>query len=231
MTELPYQTMAAIFKNKIPYNEKEHKLYFLGFFEECWTELIKRFMAEQGITRQQIIDLFYKLQQWRGFFVTFFLFFQVLCGELPEDRRDDVGIPALEEHQIARYLSAGVLFQREVNTVLLGGGGKDPDVLVDDLDVGNAGVVLHKLPEGLLAVVQLGLAAAHSFLHLVQYFFHGLLQHPGGELGSLHTEGNSALGDFFLHKSSSPFSSAIQVVVYQGRIVAVDGGRSVIQGS
>lgn len=35
ITELPYQTMAAIFKNEIPYNEKEHKLYFLGFFEEC----------------------------------------------------------------------------------------------------------------------------------------------------------------------------------------------------
>ena len=66
ITELPYQTMAAIFKNEIPYNEKEHKLFFLGFFEECWPELIKRFMAEQGITRQQIIDLFYKLPQWRG---------------------------------------------------------------------------------------------------------------------------------------------------------------------
>ena len=66
ITELPYQTMAAIFKNEIPYNEKEHKLYFLGFFEECWLELIKRFMAEQGISRQQIIDLFYKLPQCRG---------------------------------------------------------------------------------------------------------------------------------------------------------------------
>ncbi len=66
ITELPYQTMAAIFKNEIPYNEKEHKLYFLGFFEECWPELIKKFMAEQGISRQQIIDLFYKLPQAYG---------------------------------------------------------------------------------------------------------------------------------------------------------------------
>ena len=66
ITELPYQTMAAIFKNEIPYNEKEHKLYFLGFFEECWPELIKKFMAEQGISRQQIIDLFYKLPQTYG---------------------------------------------------------------------------------------------------------------------------------------------------------------------
>ena len=47
ITELPYQTMAAIFKNEIPYNEKEHKLYFLGFFEECYPELIKRFMEDE----------------------------------------------------------------------------------------------------------------------------------------------------------------------------------------
>ena len=160
-----------------------------------------------------------------------FLFLQVNCGELPEGRRDDVGIPALKEHQIAGNLAAGVLFQRKVNAVLLGGGGKGTDVLIGDLDVGNASVVLHKLPEGLLAVVQLGLVAGHSFLHLVQHFFHGLLQHPGGELGSLHTEGNGALGDFFLHKSSSPFSAAVQVVVHQGSVVAVDGGRGVIQGS
>lgn len=68
-----------------------------------------------------------------------------------------------------------------------------------------AGVVLHQLPEGLLAVVQFGLAAGHSFLHLVQHLFHGLLQHPGGELCGLHAEGNGALDDFFLHKTSSPF--------------------------
>ncbi len=129
-----------------------------------------------------------------------FLFLQVLCGELPEGRRDNVGIPALEEHQVAGYLAAGVLFQREVNAVFLGGGGKGPDVLVGDLDVGNAGVVLHQLPEGLLAVVQFTLVVGHAFLHLVQHFFHGLLQHSGGELGGLHAEGNGALGDFFLHE-------------------------------
>ena len=123
-----------------------------------------------------------------------FLFLQILCGELPERRRNDVGIPPLEKHQVAGYLAAGVFFQRKVNTVLLGGGGKDPDVLVGDLDVGNAGVVLHQLPEGLLSVVQLGLMASHSFLHLVQHFFSGLLQHPGGELGGLHAVGQRCAG-------------------------------------
>ena len=29
---------------------------------------------------------------------------------------------------------------------------------------------------------------------------HGPLQHPGEEFGGLHTEGNGALGDFFLHE-------------------------------
>lgn len=64
--ELPYQTMAAIFKNKIPYTPEKHKLYFLGFFEECYPDLIRRFMQEQGITKQEILNLFYKLPQWRG---------------------------------------------------------------------------------------------------------------------------------------------------------------------
>ena len=111
-----------------------------------------------------------------------FLFLQVLCGELTESHFDDVGIPPLEEHQVAGYLAASILFQCEVNAVFLGGGGKGPDVLVGDLDVGNAGVVLHKLPESLLSMVQLDLVAGHSFLHLVQHFFHSLLQHPAESL-------------------------------------------------
>ena len=79
--------------------------------------------------------------------------FSRFFAENPEGRRDNVGILALEEHQVAGNLVAGVLFQSKVNTVLLGGGGKGPDVLVGDLDVGNAGVVFHNLSEGLLAVV------------------------------------------------------------------------------
>ena len=37
--------------------------------------------------------------------------------------------------------------------------------------VGNVGVVLHQLPEGLLAVAQLGFVAGHALLHLIQHFF------------------------------------------------------------
>ena len=86
--------------------------------------------------------------------------------------------------------------------------------MVGDLDVGNAGVVLHKLPKGLFAAVQLGLVTGYSFLHLVQHLFHGLLQHPGRELGGLHTKDNSALGDFFLHIiTSSQFEKYSQYVM------------------
>ena len=94
---------------------------------------------------------------------------------LPNARPSRVGVsgryPVIPPIKLAGYLAAGVLFQSEVNTVLLGGGGKSPDVLIGDLDVGNAGVVLHQLPDGLLSVVQLGLVAGHALLHLVQHFF------------------------------------------------------------
>lgn len=62
--ELPYQTMAEIFKKEIPYNEKKHLCYMLGFFEECDCKLIKAFMLEQNITREQIIDIYSMLPEF-----------------------------------------------------------------------------------------------------------------------------------------------------------------------
>ena len=62
--ELPYQTMAKIFKKEIPYDEKKHHRYMLGFFEECSCRLIKAFMSEQNITREQIIDIYDMLPEF-----------------------------------------------------------------------------------------------------------------------------------------------------------------------
>lgn len=62
--EMPYTTMAAIFKDEIHYDEARHSTYFLGFFEECYPTLIKAFMAEQNITRQQILNVFLKLSKF-----------------------------------------------------------------------------------------------------------------------------------------------------------------------
>lgn len=56
--EMSYQTLTRIFTKEISYNKIEHQKYILGFFEECYPLLIKKFMNEQAITRQQVIDLF-----------------------------------------------------------------------------------------------------------------------------------------------------------------------------
>ncbi len=62
--ELPYQTMVKIFKKEMPYNPLKHKIYMLGFFEECSCKLIKAFMKEQNITRDEIIGIYNLLPEF-----------------------------------------------------------------------------------------------------------------------------------------------------------------------
>ena len=64
--EMQYPMMVAIFKNEERYDEREHEIYFLGFFEECYPKLIKRFMQEQDIKREQILSIYNKLPQALG---------------------------------------------------------------------------------------------------------------------------------------------------------------------
>ncbi len=59
--EISYQTLTKIFKNELPYNKEEHLRYFLGFFEECYPALIKKYMKEQSISRNEIIGIFKQL--------------------------------------------------------------------------------------------------------------------------------------------------------------------------
>ena len=40
--------------------------YFLAFFEECYPSLIKKFMAEQNITKDEILSVFYLLPPESG---------------------------------------------------------------------------------------------------------------------------------------------------------------------
>lgn len=56
--DISYQTLAQIFKREISYDLKNHQDYLLGFFEECYPSLVKKFMDEQSISRQQILDVF-----------------------------------------------------------------------------------------------------------------------------------------------------------------------------
>jgi hypothetical protein len=55
---MTYQTLTKIFKKEIPYDEPRHLGYLLGFFDECYPSLIKDFMREQNISKEQILDIF-----------------------------------------------------------------------------------------------------------------------------------------------------------------------------
>ena len=56
--DMPYQTLVKILRNELPYCKEEHQRYLLGFFEECYPSLMKKFMKEQSISRASIINLF-----------------------------------------------------------------------------------------------------------------------------------------------------------------------------
>ncbi len=56
--DMSYQTLAKILRNELPYCKEDHQRYLLGFFEECYPSLMKKFMKEQSISRASIITLF-----------------------------------------------------------------------------------------------------------------------------------------------------------------------------
>lgn len=60
--EMPYSVMTDIFKQVKPLT-KDLYCYFYGFFEECSPSLIKQFMGEQGISREQVLSVFHKLPE------------------------------------------------------------------------------------------------------------------------------------------------------------------------
>ena len=69
--------------------------------------------------------------------------------------------------------------------------------------------MLHKLPEGLLAVPELRIILV--LFHIRQHLFHGLLQELGGHFTGLHTKRKGFLRDFFLQgvhlRSPLPYRS------------------------
>lgn len=58
--EMNYEELVGILKQRIAYNPKIHRRYILGFYEECSPHLMKAFMKEQQITREEIIELSHK---------------------------------------------------------------------------------------------------------------------------------------------------------------------------
>ena len=64
--EISYKELADIFKNKVIYDENKYRKYLLAFFEMCYPSLIKKFMVEQNITRNEILNIFNKLPKTYG---------------------------------------------------------------------------------------------------------------------------------------------------------------------
>lgn len=62
--ELNYEEISKILKKEISFDDSKHIQYFLGFFENCRPALIKKFMMEQGISRQQIMDVSERLAKF-----------------------------------------------------------------------------------------------------------------------------------------------------------------------
>lgn len=64
--EISYITLKNIFKDVTLYDREKYMKYFLAFFEECYPSLIKKFMAEQNISRSEILSVFYLLPPESG---------------------------------------------------------------------------------------------------------------------------------------------------------------------
>ena len=64
--EISYITLKNVFKDVSLYNKEQHMKYFLAFFEECYPSLIKKFMAEQNISKDEILSVFYLLPPGSG---------------------------------------------------------------------------------------------------------------------------------------------------------------------
>ena len=68
---MTYQNLTKIFKKKISYDQKLHKGYLLAFFECVYPRLLKNYMAEQNISKQEILDVFNLLPQDLGEIMVF----------------------------------------------------------------------------------------------------------------------------------------------------------------
>ena len=69
-----------------------------------------------------------------------------------------------------------------------------------------------------------------AFLNFLQELLYGLFKHLLAHFGPVDDQGHGFAGYFFLHLTPPSLTVPVHVVLYQGRIIIADGGRSVIQG-
>lgn len=60
---IPLEILAGIFHGNPDYRLKDYDVYLLGFFEECSPDLIHKFMKENSISREEILNIFYQLPE------------------------------------------------------------------------------------------------------------------------------------------------------------------------
>lgn len=60
--ELPYEEIIKVFKGERVLTDAL-LWYFIGFFDACSLRLIKDFMEERNISREQILNVFYSLPE------------------------------------------------------------------------------------------------------------------------------------------------------------------------
>lgn len=56
--EMSTEKLAALLKKEVPYHEAEERKYILAFFEEVYPSLMRKFMEEYAVSRDQILRMY-----------------------------------------------------------------------------------------------------------------------------------------------------------------------------
>lgn len=64
--EISYITLTKLFKNEIPYEPQKYQTYLVDLFEEAFPTLLKKFMVEHNISRNEVLSLFNQLPNYLG---------------------------------------------------------------------------------------------------------------------------------------------------------------------
>ena len=117
--------------------------------------------------------------------------------------RQNVNVLTLEENEIFRRLLRCILFQRVIDSVLVGGALKSLDVAVGYLDVVDCGVLLNEVLDRLFSAINLRLRVGLlGFLDFLQELFQSLFKRFSRDLAAFDGESDCFVVYFILHTSS-----------------------------
>lgn len=61
--EIELDVLVGLFHKDNRYKIEDYDVYLYGFFEECYPDLIREFMKENSITRDEILNVFNDLSE------------------------------------------------------------------------------------------------------------------------------------------------------------------------